>query len=289
MKNTAIGIAVIAALIGPPALAADMAVKAPPPASMFTWTGWYIGANGGYIWNNGSSSYEDDPNTTPDPINGIPGISGGLPTQTLPPSTGTHSSGGLFGGQVGYNYQVLQWVYGLEGDFDWTHISGSQSTIGTTGGPYQLTPNGAGVTNGNTNEQVSLQWLATVRGRVGFAVQDRLLLFATGGLALGEVKTQGLVSANNSFFGVTYSGSDSTVKTGYTIGGGAEWAFADRWTIKGEYLWYDLGHVSHPLNCTSSFGITCGAGAFPAYTSVGITSSSVFGSIIRVGLNYRFN
>ncbi len=272
------------------AVASDMPVKAPPPvvAPVYSWNGCYVGVNGGYIWNNGRSSYRDDPNTTPDPINGIPGISGGLPTQTLPPSTNTGSSGWNGGGQVGCNLQSRQWVYGIEGDFDWGRISGSQATTGANG-PYQLTTNGAGVTNGTTNEDVSLQWLSTIRGRVGFAVQDRLLLFATGGLALGGVNSQGSVSANNGFFGVTYSGSNSSVKTGFVVGGGAEWAFSDRWTVKAEYLWYDLGHVSHPLNCTAAFGVICGAGAFPAYTTLGNTVSSVFGSDVRVGVNYRFN
>ena len=228
-----------------PAVAADLPVKAPPSvvAPVYSWNGCYVGVNGGYIWNNGSSSYRDDPNTTPDPINGIPGISGGLPTQTLPPSTNTGSSGWNGGGQVGCNLQSQQWVYGIEGDFDWGRISGSQATSGANG-PYQLTTNGAGVTNGTTNEQVSLQWLSTIRGRVGFALQDRLLVFATGGLALGGVNSQGSVSANNGFFGVTYSGSSSSVRTGFAVGGGAEWAFFDRWTVKAEYLWYDLGHVS---------------------------------------------
>jgi outer membrane immunogenic protein len=67
----------------------------------------------------------------------------------------------------------------------------------------------------------------------------------------------------------------------------AEWALYDRWTVRAEYLWYDLGRVSHPLNCTYNLGFPCGP-AGGVYSTLGNASSSVFGSILRVGVNYSF-
>jgi outer membrane immunogenic protein len=137
------------------------------------------------------------------------------------------------------------------------------------------------------NEQVSLRWLSTIRARGGIALQDRVLLYATGGLAVGGVNSQGSVITEPGMPGaVIWNGSNSTVKAGYVVGGGIEWAFYDRWTAKAEYLWYNLGNVSHPLNFSSENGVApCGTDVYP---TLGSTSSSVFGSIVRVGVNYKF-
>jgi outer membrane immunogenic protein len=87
---------------------------------------------------------------------------------------------------------------------------------------------------------------------------------------------------------VTWSGSHSAVNAGFAIGGGGEWAFADRWTAEAEYLWYDLGNASHALNCTSSsFAASCSSVVF--YSTLGSAVSSFHGSIVRFGINYRFN
>jgi outer membrane immunogenic protein len=205
--------------------------------------------------------------------------------------------GWLGGGSAGCNWQSRQWVFGIEADVDGANISGNQTTIGPSvtavlgvaQNTYQIGPGtqtaAAGVL-GTANEQVSLRWLSTVRGRLGFAVQDRLLLFATGGLAVGGASTQGSVGVGlppaNTFL---WSGSNSATMIGYAIGGGAEWAFSGHWTAKAEYLWYDLGTISHPLNCMS--GALCGT--LTLYPTLGNTRLSVAGSILRLGINYKFN
>jgi outer membrane immunogenic protein len=300
MKRTLIAIAVSLFAITA-AAAADMSapnptyVKAPVAAPVYNWTGCFVGVNGGYGWNNGNSNY-NDPNLTGDPINGLPNVNVG-PLQYIPTATGTSGSGGLAGGGAGCNWQSQQWVFGIEGDFDWANISGSRTTSTLTSGAqfspqFGLGPNmGSFPANtGAANEQVALQWFSTVRARVGIAVQDRVLLYATGGLAMGKVNSQGSVTTSSSLTDVTnpaWIGSNSTVKTGFVVGGGAEWAFHDHWSVKAEYLWYDLGSTSHPLNVNCP---TCTAAVLAlVYPTLGNVSSPVVGSIVRVGLNYKFN
>ena len=129
--------------------------------------------------------------------------------------------------------------------------------------------------------------MSTIRARGGVLVSDQLLLFATGGLALGGINSQGSVISEPGTAGaIIWNGSNSTVKAGYVVGGGVEWAFYDRWTAKAEYLWYNLGSVSHPLNCSSENGV---APCFnDVYPTLGSTNASVYGSIVRVGINYKF-
>ncbi len=285
-----------------------MVVKAPPvaPIPVWSWTGCYAGVNGGYAWNTGNTHY-DDPNTTGDPINFIR-FAGLNNTWVAAPSN--RLAGGLGGFGVGCNWQSQQWVYGVEADADVGHIAGSHTNFaGGIPGFSQITvaPDGLTLTSAHATatETTEINWLSTIRGRVGFTVLDRLLLFATGGLAIGQVHSEGSVTAGSvspltlqpSSFEIIWSGSHSEVKAGFVVGGGAEWAFADRWTAKAEYLWYDLGDVSHPLACTSGVVavssatiFTCiGAPASPLYPTLGNAVSALQGSIVRVGINYRFN
>lgn len=139
---------------------------------------------------------------------------------------------------------------------------------------------------GTANERASVRWLSTVRARGGFALQQNLLLYGTGGFAFGGVSTQGSVTTSSpfpGFFNPAWSGSSSTVKVGGVLGAGLEWAIYEQCTIKAEYLWYDMGSSSHPLNCTPA---TCTNGA---YATLGNVSTSISGSIVRVGVNYKFH
>ena len=277
------------------AVAADLPMKAPasPPPSAYNWSGCYVGVNGGYGWNNGHTTY-NDPNTVGDPINYLPGVgpffAAPPPLTYIPTPTGTGGSGWLGGGGAGCDWQSQQWVFGVEGDIDGANISRS-STTSAFSGPNQFGLNPDTYTGigsvGTANEQVSLRWLSTIRARVGFAIEDRVLLYATGGLAVGGVNSQGSVTVNSGTpFPVIWSGSNSTTKTGFVVGGGAEWAFSGHWTAKAEYLWYNLGSVSHPLTCVTDGGLACNLGG--VYATLGSSNSSVFGSIVRVGVNYNF-
>jgi outer membrane immunogenic protein len=206
------------------ASAADLARKAPPPVVTkappayvpFSWTGFYIGANGGYGF--GRSKWS------------------GLPSSF-------DVKGGLFGGQVGYNWQFGQFVYGLEGDGDWTDLRGT-ANIAACNGTFCKTRN---------------DFLSTVRGRVGIAM-DRWLPYATGGLAVGNIRAT--VPG--------FTGIDKT-NTGWTVGGGLEYALAPNWSVKAEYLYVDLGKE----NCSLMCGLPT--------NSVSLTSN-----VVRAGINYRF-
>ena len=178
----------------------QMAVKAPAyiPPPVYNWTGFYVGINGGGGW--GRSSFSD------------PFASGSFNT-----------SGALAGGTVGYNWQMNQFVFGLEGDVDWSDIRGSA------------------ICGGVTTCRVRNDWLGTARGRLGYAF-DRIMPYVTGGLAVGDIKT--------SIDGV---GSARDTKAGWTAGGGIEAAIAGPLTAKVEYLHVDLGHGSAILGSNAKF------------------------------------
>jgi outer membrane immunogenic protein len=288
MKKVIVAAAFAALATTTSAWSADMAMKAPlPPAPIWSWSGCYVGANGGYGWNNGNSHY-NDPNTTGDPINGLG------PT-TIPTPSGTRGSGGLGGVGAACNMQTQQWIYGVEGDIDWGRISGSQTTNGPPGlnlfqtGPNLGTTGHFGATAAQANEQVSLNWLSTIRARIGFAVSERLAVFATGGLAIGGVHDSGAVTLTAGSENVIWSGSESSAKVGGVVGAEAEWALSDRWTVKAEYLWFDLGNASHSLNCSSATSTGGCANSAVVYPTLGSTVSTVNGSIVRFGINYKFN
>jgi outer membrane immunogenic protein len=134
-----------------PSLAADLPRKAPVSyVAPFSWSGFYVGINGGYGW--GTSDW-----------------SSALTTDSVKPK------GGLVGGTLGYNLQTGNWVWGIEGDIDWADIKGSN--IGT------------GVCTTNAGCETRNRWLGTIRGRVGYAF-DRWLPYFTGGGAFGDVKMQ---------------------------------------------------------------------------------------------------
>lgn len=264
---------------------ADAKSLPPLPPPVYSWTGCYVGANGGYGWNTGGLSHFD-PNTDADPINGRPDLNPGVTDAYIPTPTSTNGSGGLVGGTGGCNQQIQQWVIGFEADIDWANISGSRTTSINSGPLEEFKSGPAGYTTSNNtgtvNEQAAVRWLSTVRLRGGFAVGQNLLLYGTGGLAVGGLSSHGSVTTFSPFPGFvnpTWGGSTSTTKAGGVIGAGLEWAFDDRWTVKMEYLWYDLGNITHPLNCTNACTF--------AYPTLGTVSASASGSIVRVGINYR--
>jgi outer membrane immunogenic protein len=188
-----------------------MPEKAPVYTPVYNWTGPYIGTNGGGGW--GRSEF------------------------TGPFATGGSfdMSGGLVGGTLGYNWQMGNIVFGLEGDGDWSGIKGSTLCGGTTC-------------------ETRNDWLATARGRLGYAF-DRFMPYVTGGAAFGNIKTS-----------VAGIGSADDTRTGWTVGGGVEYGLGGPWTIKAEYLHVDLGDGGSVLGSTADFRT----------------------DIVRAGLNYRF-
>jgi outer membrane immunogenic protein len=263
--NTIGGLAISTLLIAVPlsiASAADMPVKAPPlpPAPVNSWSGCYIGANGGYQWGDGNANLALQPSvaawTAIDPAFGA--YNGRY----------AHSpSSDLVGGQVGCNLQSGSFVVGIETDIDYL---GASNTTNRTGMAATV-PNLASVTQ-------KLDSLGTVRGRLGVTPSANWLIYATGGLAYGRTSFSNQFVRTDLSPNVGFAGNASQTPTGWTIGAGAEFMITGNWTVKAEYLYYDLGSVrviGAPFNQpANSFGAD------------GIFQTK--GSIARIGLNYKF-
>lgn len=203
------------------ASAADLGTpyKAPPPVPpMFSWTGWYVGVNGGGAWG------QTDHSVTASAL--------GLPAAT----TGNFDvDGGLAGGTLGYSYQIGQWVLGLETDLDWTNIEGTNSTPVRIGGVA-----------GNVAVASRLQWLDTTRARLGWAF-GHVLLYGTGGAAFGGLTATTTATGAGLGTAATATLADTQTRFGYTAGAGVEWAFTDNFTVKVEYLYVNLGSQNQEL------------------------------------------
>ena len=199
-------IAASIALAATPAAAADLAVKPKEPAfTVYTWTGFYVGIQGGSGWS-----------------------SGVIQTDARPFTSGSYQpNGGVIGGTVGYNLELNRIVLGLEADGSGSWIKGD--TIGTD----PLSGNCGGAVPRCFSK---LESFATVRARVGIAM-DNVLPYATGGLAVGWLHGQEGDVADNGAFGA----GTSTI-AGWTVGFGVEAMFNQRWSAKVEYLYLDLGN-----------------------------------------------
>ena len=281
-----IGLAFAATTIAGSAYAADLPSRrvAPAPvmvAPMFTWTGFYVGANVGVGWNAGGAQSG---------AQNYPGIgSDGAPLGTAGPTAawtnGVSSPLGILGGlTAGYNLQLSPWlVVGVETDIQLANIRGNGAAA--TNVPF-LT-NGIIAHQGAINVSQKTDWFGTLRGRIGFTPFSlTLMLYATGGLAYGSTKTSFAMADMFPSLPAALTGSStgSSTKVGWTIGGGGEWAFAQNWSIKAEYLYVDLG--KSVLNGVNTFE-PVGPAPFPLYA----TSQSYRHKfhVVRAGLNYRFN
>lgn len=265
------------------AQAADLPTKKMAPAPVFvpppfTWTGFYVGVNAGGIFTTGSR-------TTTLYANGFPFLQNYYPT-----SLGSGQTGFIGGGQAGYNWQSGAAVFGIETDFDGTTASKNSTFVSSpfTGLPTTftvVTPSGAVVPlNGdalNANAQARLSWLGTTRARIGFVAtpDNRLMFYGTGGVAYGG--GSGNLSVFDNVSGSYWSGSPSSTRVGWTLGAGVEYAITNNITVKGEYLYYNLGSSN-----VVTAGNTSAAAAFPGvYATAKYTYD---GSIFRAGLNYKF-
>jgi outer membrane immunogenic protein len=258
--------AVTAVAVTSAASAADLAArpytKAPVMVEpIYNWTGFYIGGNVGYSW--GRSR---DTST----------LTNGAGTVLFSSIDRANMNGVIGGGQIGYNWQVQNWVWGLEADIQGSDQKGSRAFLCPTGvcsPPFGVIAVFPGAAVPVTLDQ-KLEWFGTVRGRVGFLATPKVLFYATGGLAYGEVRTAETIGA------AAFGFSRSDTRVGYTVGAGVEGAIGGNWTAKLEYLWVDLGTTSGSFVTTLP---ALGGGVISANHSSHITDN-----IVRVGVNYRF-
>lgn len=271
------------------AIAADLPARKVAPVApivpAFTWTGFYAGVNAGVNWSGRNVN-----TTLFDPeFPNLPFLN-----EIQPPVYNNDRTGFLGGVQVGYNYQINQFVIGAEADFMGTALSKrSSSAISVT---TQLLPEYSFTEGSLTSTKIEQNWLGTVRARVGFAA-DRFLIFATGGLAYGNVKSQTNIALPFSNSGPiselfpinaqdNYAGSKSETKAGYALGAGVEYAITNNWLIRAEYMYYNLGNVTNVASGTTSTfnGVT----EPNTSTIIGTTKTKIDGNIVRAALSYKF-
>jgi outer membrane immunogenic protein len=292
----------IAALVGP-AMAADLArpvYRAPVAVAVpvYTWTGWYAGLNAGWVDATGQVNTNAAPVSFPfgDPntICGTPPCPPQRATQTLAAAATSQlnnkRSGFIGGGQFGYNYQFGAFVAGVETDIQGSSLRGDTSTANSV-----LTDTTLGTNRGlwltDTTVSRRLDYFGTLRARIGVTATPAFLLYATGGLAYGGVRSDTSLTVASNVFGVptaVTSGSFSENRAGWTVGGGLEWMFLRNWSAKLEYLYYDLGSATY---ATGGYSLDVLPTALPGGGIAAIaTNTSVHfrGDIVRVGLNYKF-
>ncbi|MEI2734821.1 MAG: outer membrane beta-barrel protein [Rhodoblastus sp.] len=276
MKLKFFAAALAASTIAGSAFAADLpSRKVAPimaPVPVFTWTGFYVGVNLGYAFGGSNNG------------NGFGVVLPPATAQHVGPLAGGNGSGkGILGGaQIGYNWQMGSLVAGIETDIQAAGIRGNGNPAGAMG----IGNNGAAqFLAATTNSRID--WFGTLRARLGFTVAPTFLVYATGGLAYGGVKSNVtpifVNTTGGSLIGVTSSASGT--RLGWTAGAGAEYAISNNWSAKFEYLYTDLG--SSTVNLTNA-GAAIGGyfGCCTAYS--GSLSNSNRFHTVRAGLNYRF-
>lgn len=244
--------AACAAALGTAANAADAVVEeaAVIVEPGFTWTGGYIGVNVGYGW----GDFEQDFNAT-------------SPFLLDPLNEGFDADGdGILGGaQAGFNWQTGQFVFGVEVDVQAANIDGGANRF------FDF-----GLATLDADVSTEIDWFGTARGRIGFVPTERLMIYGTGGLAFGETTSTASYEAVTSIGSpIGDSASSKDTRTGWAAGAGAEYAFADNWTLKAEYLYVDLGEETF-LNLEEP-------GIFEADLTSDVTLQTV-----RLGINYKF-
>jgi outer membrane immunogenic protein len=251
--------AVSFALLAAPSMAADLAVtapvyKAPPPVYFYSWTGCYVGGNGGGMWVQKDFTLTGSPPVPLGlPVPGLPSLVG-LP---VPIGFGGHDvNSGVAGVQVGCNYQFAGgWVIGIQGDFDWANATGSH-----------IDP----VIN-ITTVSSSTKSLASVTGRIGYA-WDRFLGYVKGG---GAWERDDYSWINTTFGTFAFTGSET--RGGWTVGVGGEYAFLDWLTGFFEFDYYDFG--------TRNVSMTGAVIGVPNTVFFNIHEKK---SVVKAGLNFKF-
>jgi outer membrane immunogenic protein len=289
-------VAIASLLAAASAFAADLPARTYTKAPVmvdpgYNWTGFYAGVNIGYSWGRSAST-----------LSFVDTVSGAILNSN---AVKFDLNGVIGGGQIGYNWQKSNWVFGLEADIQGSGQKGNGNAVCPGG---VLTPRAAVTSTcapghiGDTtpfdvaafpvtdNLSQKLEWFGTVRGRIGPTITPTILAYVTGGLAYGQVSTTGTVGGTNIFGAngtntftlvpVTGSFSNSSTRVGWTVGGGIEGVVSGNWTAKIEYLYIDLGTVSGSFVTP----IVAPGGAFVTTRY----SSHITDNILRVGVNYKW-
>jgi outer membrane immunogenic protein len=258
-KSLLSGAVALALLVAPAMLNVGGGAFPAPADHGYDWSGWYAGANLGSAF--GPNRIDIDPMS--------PGAD--LRIGFVSPQLDDHPAGALGGFQTGVNWQAGNLIYGVETDL-------SRADIGArVVGPFLQPPY-----DFETSDSQRLDWLGTLRARAGFAAWDRSLIFLTGGLAYGRASVSTFaIDTSADLCGGTIKfcvgGYSQRWLAGLTVGAGWEYELAPNWSMKVEYLYYNLGKITNSMT-----DILTDPDVFQG-------SATVQGNIVRVGLNYRFH
>ena len=242
------------------------------------WTGFYAGVHAGAAWGHANA----DTNSNCSQSSGFyycsPFSSSANADAVNASGTGKLSDTGFNGGfQAGYNWQASQFVFGLEGDIGLFRLHGSRNG----GGLYPVADGAVSSTDRyNVGSTFETDWLATYRGRIGWA-QNNWLFYVTGGGATTRLQTSLSFTDDNGPTGARGNGSASTTKNGWVLGGGIEWMLSQNWTVKAEYLHVDFGSIAASASISNP-------GIAPGYAHGISTSTKLNADILRLGVNYKF-
>jgi outer membrane immunogenic protein len=259
--------------VGLSAAASAADLGRPPPAPFYTkapiavpfsWTGYYIGLNAGGHWGHDSDPATVTANTFWFPQN-LAIMDAALPT--------TLSQSGFVGGaQLGYNWQVSSFVFGGEADI--MGLSGSASRTRII--PWLVSPQQA-----TLGDSANDRWMATLRARAGFAF-DRILIYGTGGGAVANWAISHSYSDNFPLANTPLTTTQlTTTRSGWTAGGGIEYAVTTNWSVRGEYLYADFGTAHSNLTFINPFGVV------PSGATIG-HADHLTESLARAAVSYKF-
>jgi len=259
----------------------------PPPPPPPQWTGFFLGINAGGTW-----SSNNNIDTAAFPVAEFPGFAALTNASALLATTRVpvQVSGFIGGVQWGYNYQWNNWVIGAEGDFQGIASSERRDTRFSTDTAFI-----AGVAfpiDQLLAASRRVDWLGTERVRIGFLIWPTFLVYGTGGLAYGETQMSVAIGQTVAVPGFTTGfavGTFNQTLAGWTAGGGVEWLFAPNWSLKVEYLYYDLGRQTNGLSPMTHSAFVGGVGPFPFTVTDNLASTRFNGNIVRAGLDYHFS
>ncbi len=284
MKKTLLSTIALIAIAGS-ASAADLpSIKSTPaPAPIMSWNGFYAGLNTGYGF--GTANNAQNYGWANSNYFGSDSLAFAASYSQL--GRNITQGGFIGGGQVGYNYQFRQnFLIGFETDMQGSGISGEGNADGWA--PYSQNASATYSFISRVPIQAGINWMGTVRGRIGYLISPTVLAYATGGLAYGGTYLKtfpqqhlGITDGYATALFVSTQNAQQNLNVGWTAGGGAEWMMAPNWSIKGEALYYDLNDTV-VSNSTYSGGF---AGSIGGST----TRAYYQGVIARAGVNYHFN
>lgn len=266
------------ALCGTNAFAGDMGYIQPAD-----WTGFYVGANAGYAWSANNNLQNISRVTYADPLFPLAQIRAASLAFVTTNRMFTSANSFMGGAQIGYNSQFSdKLVIGIETDLDALRFNSSAARSDTA-------PSVFGTYTSNATMTKKLDYLGLLKGRLGYLISQSFLVYGSGAFAYGGASLATTYSVTNSqtnnLSPIYSETSKSRILGGWSAGAGAEWMFTPCWSMKLEYLYYDLGTMHTYLN----LGQTLVTTPTTLYAGAIVESQAKYtGNAVRLGLNYRF-